>query len=306
MPASQNTQTRIAFGGAALSGEGGGYGFGKMSEEEAQRLLLHAWERGVRIFDTAPIYGFGVSEERMGKFLPQEAFIVSKGGVDWHPNNRVNMSNAPAIMEKMINQSLKRLKRDCIPVYMIHWPDPKIDIRAPMEVLKKFQDQGKIGELGLCNTTPDDLSKAEEIASISYLQSEVNLFQANRLDELACENYKTMSWGTFDKGILTGRVSEGRVFEKEDCRSWAPWWNRKEVQQKVKRVQELKTLLSEQSLSLKHFALQFNLELKNVSYALVGPKSPEDLDEVLDLAQIKIPASTLSAIYKKWQEGAQA
>src|SRR5690606_24070798 len=61
----------ITFGGASVSGEGGGYGFGKMSEAEAETLLKKAWDEGINLFDTAPIYGFGLSEERFGRYLPK-------------------------------------------------------------------------------------------------------------------------------------------------------------------------------------------------------------------------------------------
>src|SRR5690606_15371670 len=161
----------MGFGGAAISGEGGGYGFGSVSEADAEKLLLRAWENGIRLFDTAPIYGFGLSEIRMGKFLPSDAYIVTKGGVDWHPNMRVDMSNAPHIIEKMIEESLKRLNRT-ISMYMIHWPDPKVDIRDSLAIVKKYQDRGDIKDIGLCNTHKNDLMKAEEICTIKGLQSE--------------------------------------------------------------------------------------------------------------------------------------
>ena len=122
----------IGFGGAAISGEGGGYGFGDMSETEAQTLLGHSWELGINLYDTAPIYGFGLSEERLGKYLPKDAIIVTKGGVDWHSTRRVNMTNDPKVIERMFLESLKRLKREYIDVYMIHWPDKNVDIRRPL------------------------------------------------------------------------------------------------------------------------------------------------------------------------------
>ncbi len=134
----------LGFGGASLSGEGGGYGMGLVSEKEAETLIKLAVDSGINIFDTAPIYGFGLSEERLGKYLPKNQFIISKGGVDWHENKRVNMSNDPKIISKMLHASLKRLNRDCIDLYMIHWPDPRVDITEPIKVLLKAKEDGKI------------------------------------------------------------------------------------------------------------------------------------------------------------------
>ena len=296
--------SRIGFGSAAISGEGGGYGFGDMDEAQAERLIKCAWEAGINLFDTAPIYGFGLSEERLGRFLPREAVVVTKGGVDWHSNRRVNISNDPKIMEKMLLESLKRLKRDYLDVYMIHWPDPKVDIRRPMEVLKKYQDKSVIAHLGLCNTTIEDLKKAQEVGPIVTLQSELNALNTKAFDDLGEEwkNFFSMGWGTLDKGILTGRVTSTRTFDKSDARSWAPWWNKKEVLKKIERVGRLKTLLDEYNIGLAAFCLHYNLNLYGISSCLIGSKSSEDLIEMTLNLQQPIPSEIMKEVFNSWNE----
>ncbi len=292
----------LAFGGASISGEGGGYGFGAVSENEAETLIRHVYERGVRIFDTAPIYGFGLSEERLGKYLPKEAQIISKSGVHWHENKRVDMTNSPEVTEKMLRETLKRINREMIDVYMIHWPDPRVDIRRPLEVLKNYQDKGVIRQLGLCNTNSEDLKKALEVASIDYLQSEMSLFKTESFTGLSPEKFITMSWGTFDKGILTGRVFKGRKFDESDCRSWAPWWNNKEVMEKVERAEALAKRLEQDGVSLKHFALQFNLQFKGINLILAAAKSTKDFDEILELAQKPLSQDYIEKIFIEWSQ----
>lgn len=292
----------IGFGGAAISGEGGGYGFGTMTEADAEALLKEAWEAGINLFDTAPIYGFGLSEERMGKYLPKEALIVTKGGVDWHSTRRVNMSNDPKIIEKMLLESLKRLKREFIDVYMIHWPDARVDIRRPMEVLERYREKGVIQHLGLCNTNLHDLKRSEEIGPIKVIQSELNALNvsAYELLENQWKKYFTMSWGTFDKGILSGRVRENRQYDKSDCRSWAPWWNKKEVLLKIERVRKLADVLADYNISLTRFCLHFNLNHFGISSALIGVKSSKDLVEVTSNLQKNIPKETIEEIMNRW------
>lgn len=292
----------IAFGGASISGEGGGYGFGNISDAEAEKLLLHAYERGVRVFDTAPIYGFGLSEMRFGKYLPGDAQIISKSGVHWHENRRVDMTNAPEVTEKMLLESLKRLNREVIDVYMIHWPDPRVDIRKPIETLRSYQEKGAIKHLGLCNTNSEDLSKAQEVAEIKYLQSEINLFKSESFSGLDPEKFITMSWGTFDKGILTGRVFKGRKFDETDCRSWAPWWNNKEVLAKVDRAEALVRILEDKEVSLKHFALQFNLQYKSIDLILAGSKTVEDFDDVLNLIKKPLSREFIEETLSQWSQ----
>jgi myo-inositol catabolism protein IolS len=292
----------IGFGGAAISGEGGGYGFGNMSEAQAENLLKQAWDLGINLFDTAPIYGFGLSEERFGKYLPKDAIIVSKGGVDWHPTKRVNMTNDPKVIEKMLLESLKRLNRESIDIYMIHWPDKNIDIRKPLEVLRQYQEKSIIQQIGLCNTNLEDLSKAREIVTISCLQSELNVLNTKAFDDLQDEwkKYFSMGWGTLDKGILTGRVTENRKYDASDARSWAPWWNKKEVLKKIGMVKKLETILIDYNISLSQFCLYYTLNLYGISSCLIGSKNSKDLVELTSNVQNIPDIAIMKEVIKQW------
>lgn len=279
----------IGFGGASISGEGAGYGFGDISEDEACRLLRYTFDRGIRLFDTAPIYGFGESEIRIGKAfkdIREKVYIVSKSGVSWHDSKRVNMTNEPKETQKMLEDSLRRLDSDYIDHYMIHWPDSRVDIRKTMEVLSKAKLQGKIKSIGLCNTYLDDFNKASEVDKISSLQSELNIFSRHAVDSLlpiAKENdLSFMSWGTLDKGILTGRVNAKRKFDKSDCRSWAPWWKSMDKEDRYRKMEIINKVISKFNLSPISLALGFNLSHENVDMVLCGGRSEKQWDGLID------------------------
>ncbi len=290
----------IAFGGASISGEGGGYGFGAISENEAIDLLLHAYECGVKVFDTAPIYGFSLSEQRIGKALKKlrdEVFIISKCGVGWHENKRVNMSNDPEICQKMLEQSLRDLQSEYIDLYMIHWPDKNVDIRKTMEILAKAKHEGKVKHIGLCNTYKEDLEKAEEIEKIEVVQSQLNIFERDILKtELAkyrAQDISFMSWGTLDKGIISGRVRFDRSFtDKSDCRNWAPWWKKSNKNIKIKKMQKLIPFLKERGHSGLELALGHNLQYEGVDSILCGARSIEQFDGLL-MALKNLPSDEL-------------
>lgn len=280
----------IAFGGAAISGEGGGYGFGEISENTAIDLLLEAVEGGIKIFDTAPIYGFGLSEIRMGKAfknMREKVFLVSKCGVTWHENKRVDMNNDPVVAQRMLEQSLRDLNTDFIDLYMVHWPDARVDIRKTMEVLSKAKHQGKIKHIGLCNTNLDELNLAFEIDRVEVVQSEFNLFTNKFVSEqvfpyLKEKNISFMSWGTLDKGILTGRVDEQRkTYDKSDCRSWAPWWKDADNSAKFEAMKKLWPLLDKNHHTGLELALAYNLSYPELSTALCGAKSSQQLQSLL-------------------------
>ena len=277
----------LSFGGAAISGEGKGYGFGDISENESIDLLLQAKDLGIKIFDTAPIYGFGLSEKRMGLAFEkcrEDVFLVSKCGVSWHDNGRVNMSNDPTTTKKMLEQSLRDLRSEYIDLYMVHWPDNRVDIRKTLEVLEKAKNQGKIKHIGLCNTNLDEISKASEISKIEVLQSEMNFFNTTIRDELLvkpeCSEMSFMSWGTLAKGILTGRVNSDRKYNKSDCRSWAPWWKKSDKDINIEKMNKLLPFLQENGHSGLELALANNLQFSEVDTLLCGARSASQLESL--------------------------
>lgn len=276
----------FAFGGAALSGKGGGYGFG--NPEDAQGLLERSLELGVNIFDTAPIYGFGESEKVLGEFIKnkrEKVRIISKSGVHWHENQRVDMTNDPKITAKMFEDSLRRLNTEYIDLYMIHWPDSNVDIRYPLEVLARLKDQGKIHEVGLCNTWINDLKASEEVLPIKVVQSQFNVYDGppeDVVEYIKEKNLSFMAWGPFDKGILTGRVSKKREqakdYDENDCRKNAPWWNQKDVLAKVEKVHHFEEFAKNKECSMAELAMSYTLSPEWSHVALLGAKKISDLE----------------------------
>lgn len=278
------TYSNISFGGASLSSDGGGYGFGHVDSKVQDEILNFSFHHGVRVYDTAPIYGFGKSEEKLGEYFKtkrEEICIVSKSGVDWHDSGRVNMTNDPKVTLKMLEASLKRLQSDYIDVYMIHWPDPKIDIRYPLEVLFKAKMEGKILSIGLCNSNAEDLKKAKSLGSIDALQGENNLFKP--FDSFIEDQVFTMGWGSFDKGILAGAVNKNRSFSKNDCRSWAPWWKKSNWKEKVVFVEMLMNKYDISKTQLKSLALRFCYA--NVQSPIIGFTKLEQIEEAMNLSK---------------------
>lgn len=279
----------LGFGGASISGEGAGYGFGDISRDESINLLKYVYDRGIRVFDSAPIYGFGESEVRLGKAFKnqrEEVFLISKSGVSWHPSKRVNMTNDPFITVRMLHESLKRFETEYIDLYMIHWPDERVDIRSTMEVLAKAKSQGKIKHIGLCNSNLEEYNKASEVEKVEVFQSALNVFERDSLEEIiplsVKEDLSFMSWGTLDKGILTGRVNKSRTFDKSDCRSWAPWWKSMKKDKRYEVMDRILPVLKEWNLSPVSLALGFNLSHSHVDSLLCGGRSIEQWEGLIN------------------------
>ncbi len=282
----------IGFGAAAISGEGGGYGFGKVDEKEAISLIHALLDHGIDLLDTAPAYGYGMSEQRIGKAIQgmrDRVHVVTKCGVTWDAAHPFKFDNSASNVRRMLEESLKRLQTDYIDLYMIHWPSRKIDIREPMQVLSEAKKAGKIRGIGLCNTFPEEIRKAFEVDVVDVVQNEFNLFADAPVMELFPilheQKIGFMGYGTFDKGILTGRVTTDREktnqYDKEDLRSWAPWWKETNLKDKLSAMEEIAKLLDETGFTKQELALGFSLSHPEVSTALCGVKSLEQLQSAV-------------------------
>ncbi len=297
---------KIGFGGASLSGAGGGYGFGNIEFDQAVGLVRLARERGILLFDTAPIYGFRQSERVLGEAVSKDRedfFITSKSGITWSDNKRVNLTNEPKVTIQMLEQSLRDLQSDYIDLYMVHWPDPRVDIRRSLEIIFKAKERGKVRYVGLANTNSDDLKKARELGPIDVAQSELNLFNKEVLSLFSeFQNGGTLfqSWGTLDKGILTKRVDKKREqaknYDSSDCRKSAPWWKQSEVLAKLGKLEALWPILEQREISPLSFALGHNLNIKGVDQVLIGMKNEKQCDSVLSALENLPTAESIEEI----------
>jgi myo-inositol catabolism protein IolS len=299
----------LSFGSASISSESGGYGFGPMSSSDAMALLEHALELGVNMFDSAPVYGLCEAERRLGTFFKSKGnsvrdkvYLTSKSGVSWHPNGRINMTNDPKVAEEMLLQSLKDLQTEYIDFYFVHWPDSRVDIRRPLEMLARYQAKGAIRYLGLCNTHAQDLELAKEVATIDVVQSEYNLFQRKVEDEILphCqkENVGFMAWGTLEKGILSGNFNQKKALHPSDNRVGAPWFKSKDVETKARIVEEMKRRGSE-NFSVMAFALGYLFHQPSVTTLLCGSKTKEQWDSTI---RAMIEGEDYFANHKKLEE----
>ncbi len=294
---SQLKTTCLGFGGGGLSGPAGGYGFGDVSEAQAREALESAFEAGIRLYDTAPIYGFGLSEKRMGDFfhanpgLRNECQVVTKLGVDWDEQQNVSVSNSPETVKRMLSQSLERLKIDSVDVYMIHWPDANTPIADTMNELVKLQQEGLFKSIGVSNFTPEQIDEAEKIARVDVVQSPFSLLSATAEEALLphCREGKRgfMSYGTLAKGILSGTVTEKRRFEESDVRSRGNKITGQYLAVK-EEVEEFLQIAKDMGISGSQLAAAWVLSRSGVSTALCGTKNLSQVQEVVAAARVEL------------------
>ena len=147
--------SEVGFGSWQLGGKGWGRPSG-----DGVGAALRALEIGFNLFDTAPVYGFGRAEEILGKALRdrgKNVVLVSKGGLIWDDRERVAHDASPKGLRESLEGSLKRLRRERIEVFILHWPDPAVPLAESISALDDSRTQGKIGAWGLSNLPAEDV-----------------------------------------------------------------------------------------------------------------------------------------------------
>jgi aryl-alcohol dehydrogenase-like predicted oxidoreductase len=169
--------SRVALGTWAI----GGWMWGGTEEAESIATIRAAVEHGVNLIDTAPVYGFGRSEEIVGKAIAEghlrsRVLIATKTGIEWSGGSVFRNASRARILQE-VEDSLRRLRTDHIDIYQVHWPDPLVRIEETAEAMHTLFEQGKIRAVGVSNFSVGQMERFRRVAPLHVLQPPYNLFE---------------------------------------------------------------------------------------------------------------------------------
>lgn len=210
--------------------------------ENTIRIVHAAIDKGINLFDVAPVYGFGKSEEILGTALKGEkrskVLIASKCGLVWNDHEVISNNLTKESILKEIDISLKRLKTDYIDIYQLHWPDKDTPIEETVRALEDIKKAGKIRFIGLSNFGQKDAEKFMSMIDISAQQSLYNMLERNTGSYHRIPlDYRTESevmpavkkygqaflpYSPLFQGLLTGTFRRGDNFSEKDIRQANP------------------------------------------------------------------------------------
>ncbi len=273
--------SRIALGTWAI----GGWMWGGTKEKEAIETIHKALDLGINLIDTAPVYGFGVSEEIVGKAIKsygkrENIVIATKQGLSFE-NQAIQRDARKESIEREIEESLRRLQVDYIDIYQIHWPDPLTPPRETAEALQKLFKQGKIRAIGVSNYSIEQMEEFQKTAPIHSLQSPFNLFERaiekEELDYCLKKEIATLGYGPLCRGLLTGKIQKDTQFKGDDLRKIDPKFQEPRLSQYLNAVKKLEEWVkNKHHRSLLALAIRWVLD-KGVTTALWGARKPEQL-----------------------------
>jgi aryl-alcohol dehydrogenase-like predicted oxidoreductase len=274
--------SRIGLGTWAI----GGWMWGGSDDAQSIETIRAALDHGVNLIDTAPVYGFGRSEEVVGQALAGRrgrAVIATKVGLEWK-DGKVFRNASRARINQEIEDSLRRLQTDHIDIYQVHWPDPKTPIEETAAAMKALFDQGKIGAIGVSNFSVEQMERFRKTAPIHVLQPPYNLFEreieADILPYCLKHGIATFGYGALCRGLLSGRMKPDTVFDAGDLRRDDPKFKPPRFAQYLAAVERLDRLARERfGKRVIHLAARWVLD-QGVSTALWGARRPDQLGPI--------------------------
>jgi aryl-alcohol dehydrogenase-like predicted oxidoreductase len=299
IPGTNLKPTRVALGTWAI----GGWMWGGSDDEDSIRTIQSALDRGINIIDTAPVYGFGHSEEIVGKAIAgrrQNVILATKVGIDWKDGKPFRNARRARI-EKEVEDSLRRLKTDVIDIYQVHWPDPAAPIAETAETLGALYKGGKIRAIGVSNFDIAQMEAFRGVAPLHTAQPPYNLFEreaeASVLPYCRDRNIATLAYGALCRGLLSGRIKPDTKFSGDDLRKNDPKFKPPRFEQYLAAVERLDDFARKNyGKRVIHLAVRWVLDKQPLSIALWGARHPDQLDPVAEAMGWKLDATALAKI----------
>jgi aryl-alcohol dehydrogenase-like predicted oxidoreductase len=262
---------------------------GNTDLDESIATIRSAIARGITLIDTAPVYGFGHSEEIVGMALSEglrkRAVIATKVGLEWR-DGKVWRNSSPARIRKEVDDSLRRLRTDYIDLYQVHWPDPLVPIQETAAALARLLKEGKIRAIGVSNYSPSQMDEFRKAAPIHSVQPPYNLFEREAesgvLPYAAQHDITVLCYGALCRGLLTGTITRATQFKGDDLRRNDPKFREPRFSQYLAAVTSLDQYARERyRLGVLPLAVRWVLD-QGRTIALWGARRPAQLDPVED------------------------
>ena len=291
--------SRIGLGTWAI----GGMMWGGTEESDAISTIHAALDNGINLIDTAPGYGFGRSEELVGKALEggrrAVAIIATKVGLDW-ANGKFLRNSTPARLRNELEDSLRRLKTDVIDIYQVHWPDTSVPFEETARTLDAFRREGKIRAIGVSNFSPEQMDRFRKGAPLATIQPPYNLFEReiekDVLPYAERNDLVVLAYGALCRGLLTGKITAETQFKGDDLRKTDPKFRQPRLGQYLAAVERLDRFARERyGKTVLALAVRWLLDRGKI-VALWGARRPDQLAPVEDVMGWKLDAAAMQEI----------
>ncbi|MGA2763362.1 MAG: aldo/keto reductase [Spirochaetia bacterium] len=274
----------------------GGWFWGGTDEKKSIGAIHASLDQGVNLIDTAPIYGFGLAEQIVGKALKgrrDKAIIATKVGLRWDTDKgefdgfaddkspskgpakyKIHKYLGPDGIRYEVEQSLKRLGTDYIDLYQTHWQEPTTPIEETMEALEKLKHQGKIRAIGVSNVSVDQLKRYGKVASAQqrFTLIDRSIVKNGLVDYCVVNSISILSYFSMEQGLLTGTMSSDRVFKDGDTRKTNSLFSPESIRRINDAVAEFRPFAEKYKASVAQIVISLTASQRGITHVLVGAR----------------------------------
>ncbi|HEY1951456.1 MAG TPA: aldo/keto reductase [Gemmatimonadaceae bacterium] len=301
--------TPVGFGAWAIGGGGWAFAWGPQDDNESIAAMNHALERGINWIDTAAVYGLGHSEEVVGRMLAgrggasDRPFIFTKCGMIWGDDRSKEPIRSLAQIRRECEASLKRLRVERIDLYQIHWPDATgIPVEESWRVMEQLVEDGKVRAIGVSNFDVSLLRKIDALRHVDSLQPPFSLIRRDAAaSEIPwCNAHRTgvIVYSPMQSGILTDSFTAEKVKQmpRDDWRKKSANFQTPRLEKNITLRDALKPVAERHGTSVAAVAVAWTLAWPGVSGAIVGARSPAQIDGWIDAATLVLTPADLDEI----------
>jgi aryl-alcohol dehydrogenase-like predicted oxidoreductase len=285
--------SRVGVGAWAIGGAGYDWGWGSQNDEESIAAIHHALELGVNWIDTAAQYGFGHSEQVVGRAiagLDPRPHVFTKGGQPEGPNRTTLQSLKRDSLRRELEGSLERLGLDAVDLYQIHWPIPDDEVEEGWSTLVALKEEGLARHVGVSNFSVAQLERAQAIAPVETLQPPYSLIHRDAERDVLpyCEEQGigVIVYSPMGSGMLTGSMTRERAahLPDDDWRKRSPAFQEPELSRNLDLVERLRRVAERHGVAPGAVAVAWTLHNAAVDGAITGFRRPDQVDSIVAAA----------------------
>ncbi|MFG0290833.1 MAG: aldo/keto reductase [Rhodopirellula sp. JB044] len=330
---SQIDASAVAFGAWAI----GGWTWGG-TDEQASIKAIHAFlDAGGTLIDTAPIYGFGRSEEIVGKAIADrrdKVVLATKCSMRWDLNDQQKSrakkkfstsedifdqpgqesedsfdvyiyAGADGIREE-VEASLKRLKTDVIDLYQTHWQSDDVAIEEKMSTLEELKREGKIRAIGVSNATVEEIEAYQKFGQVDTDQEKYSMLdramEDTNLAKCDSDQIGFLAYSPLSQGLLTGKIDPDREYPDGDQRKYKDRFQADNVRKVHAMLEPMRGIAEKHGISLAQLAIAWTLAQPGCSHVLAGARTPQQAIDNAGAGAVELSKDDLATITKAVHE----
>ncbi len=297
--------TRVGFGAWAIGGGGWEFGWGPQQDDASIAAIHRALDLGVNWIDTAAAYGFGRSEQVVGRALQgvsDRPYVFTKSSLLDDGTRHVRHSLKRDSILREAEASLDRLGVDAIDLYQIHWPNPDEDIEEGWAAMAKLKERGLVRHIGVSNFSPAQLRRIQQVAPVETIQPPYSLIdraaEAEVLPFAQRDGIGVIVYSPMGSGLLTGAMTRERMaaMAADDWRKTDPRFTEPQLSRHLALAGRLKAVAARHGVGPGAVAVAWTLRNPAVDGAIAGFRRPDQVDPILAAASLDLSDQDMTEI----------